>query len=119
MNRAQNTKPYISIWAHSGVNELTLNQVLYGIEEEGVPVKLTRKEEMNPLVLAHEAAGESTLHIGLGISLNWAVISTEALAEDSPYTVYKFGLTPECDRTIGSNTARLVKRMPLQPIEGK
>ena len=101
-------RPTINLAVHEGIGDEQLTQVLLGIEEEGVPSRVERLPELNPLTLAHRAATSSRLGIGLGIALDYVVITTEKLPERRPYLA---------DRIIGSNAARLVKRLPLREPE--
>ena len=77
-------RPTINIAVHEGIGDGQLTQVLLGMEEEGVPSRIERLSEMNPLVLAHRAATSSRLGIGLGIALDYVVITTEKLPERAP-----------------------------------
>ncbi len=106
-------RPTIRLRLNDQVPEAQVAEVLHGIEEEGVPVELTRHAERNPLILAHEASVESRLGVGIGISLNFVVITTEKLPESRPYLVEHLNHGEASDRAAGANAARLVKRMPL------
>ncbi|NHB84674.1 glycerol dehydratase reactivation factor [Tessaracoccus sp. HDW20] len=106
------TPPSILIHVHDQVPGDDLVTLLLGIEEEGVPVELTRHAELNPLKLAHAAAVASKLGIGIGVSLDYVVITTEKLPEDRPY-IARF-LADVDGRLIGGDAARVVKRLPLR-----
>lgn len=106
--------PSILLHSHVAVPESSLVPLLLGIEEEGVPVEVHRFEELNPLPLAHDAAVSSRLGIGLGVALDYVVITTDKLPEGRPYIARFFGKDPEDDRVVGANAARLVKRIPLR-----
>ena len=110
-------RPTINLAVHEGIGDGQLTQVLLGIEEEGVPSRVDRLSELNPLVLAHRAATSSRLGIGLGIALDYVVITTEKLPEQRPYLAHFLGRSEQADRIIGSNAARLVKRLPLREPE--
>ena len=110
-------RPTINLAVHEGVGDEQLTQVLLGIEEEGVPSRVDRLPELTPLVLAHRAATSSRLGIGLGIALDYVVITTEKLPEQRPYLAHFLGSSEQADRIIGSNAARLVKRLPLREPE--
>lgn len=110
-------RPTINLAVHEGVSDEQLTQVLLGIEEEGVPSRVDRLSELNPLTLAHRAATSSRLGIGLGIALDYVVITTEKLPERRPYLAHFLGRSEQADRIIGSNAARLVKRLPLREPE--
>ena len=106
-------RPTINLAVHEGIGDEQLTQVLLGIEEEGVPSRVERLSELNPLVLAHRAATSSRL----GIALDYVVITTEKLPERRPYLAHFLGRSEQADRIIGSNAARLVKRLPLREPE--
>lgn len=106
-------RPTIRVRVHNDITDADIAEVLYGIEEEGVPTNVTRHEQLNPLTLAHEASIESRLGIGVGISLGYVVITTEKLPPERPYLVTTLHQAPRIGRAAGSNAARLVKRMPL------
>ena len=111
------TPPSISVRVHNDVTGDDLMPLLLGIEEEGVPVEVTRHEELNPLKLAHAAAIESKLGIGIGVALDYVVITTEKLPEDRPY-IARFLADAE-GRIIGGNAARVVKRLPLRRFDAQ
>jgi hypothetical protein len=45
------------------------------------------------------------------VALEYAVVTTEKLPEGRPYIAAVLG---EADRIVGSNAARIVKRIPLR-----
>jgi hypothetical protein len=110
MNR---DRPTIRLRLNDDIPDVRIAEVLHGVEEEGVPVEVTRHAERNPLVLAHDASLESRLGIGIGISLDFVVITTEKLPAGRPYLVENLNRAEASDRAAGANAARLVKRMPL------
>lgn len=112
-------RPTIRVRLNERLDEARIAQVLYGVEEEGVPVELTRHAELNPLVLAHEASLESRLGIGIGVGLDFVVITTEKLPTDRPYLADVLNRSDSSDRRAGSNAARLVKRMPLSDMNAE
>ena len=109
-------RPTIRLRANDRLTDELFAEVLHGIEEEGVPVEVTRHAELNPLVLAHQASLESRLGIGIGVSLDYVVITTEKLPEGRPYLAASLHRDPRIDRAAGANAARLVKRMPLHDL---
>lgn len=106
-------RPTIRLQLNDQIPESRVAEVLHGIEEEGVPVEVTRHDERNPLTLAHEASLESRLGVGIGISLDFVVVTTEKLARGRPYLVEHLNRGETSDRAVGANAARLVKRTPL------
>lgn len=110
----RDTPPSILIRVHNDISGDDLMPLLLGIEEEGVPVEVSRHDELNPLRLAHAAAIESRLGIGIGVALDYVVITTEKLPEDEPYIAR---LLADVDgRLFGGNAARVVKRVPLRSV---
>ena len=109
-------RPTIRVRLNDRIEEVRIAELLYGVEEEGVPVEVTRYAELNPLVLAHEASLESRLGIGIGVSLDHIVITTEKLSPDRPYLAAILNRSASSDRKAGANAARLVKRMPLSDL---
>ncbi len=110
-------RPTINLAVHSQVHEQNLTHLLLGMEEEGVPWAIERHDELNPLTLAHQAATSSRLGIGIGVALDYVVITTDKLPEQRPYLAHHLGTSVTADRVIGSNAARLVKRLPLRLVE--
>lgn len=110
-------KPTIGVYVHTDITDEAIADIRYGIEEEGVPDRVVRLEQLNPLELAHEAALSSRLGVGIGISLEYAVITTEKLPSGKPYMATILNGDPLHDRAVGINAARLVKRVPLIPLD--
>lgn len=109
-------RPTIRLRLNDRVDPSRIAEVLHGVEEEGVPVQVTTHAELNPLLLAHEASLESRLGLGIGISLDHVVITTEKLPADRPYLAAVLNRSATSDRRAGANAARLVKRMPLSDL---
>ena len=62
-------------------------------------------------MIGHNPATPGGLGIGVGVALEYVVITTEKLPEGRPYIAVLLG---EADRIVGSNAARIVKRIPLR-----
>ncbi len=116
MSPSSSNRPSIVIALSEGYDRRRLGDLLLGIEEEGVPARVVELEQINPLVLAHRAAQEAILDVGIGIALDYVVVTTEKLPQERPYMAYWFATSAQADRTIGGNAARLVKRMPLRVV---
>ena len=106
-------RPSIVIGAHRAITDRQLREILLGMEEEGVPYLVDRSAELNPLVLAHEASLRSRLGVGMGVSLDYVVITTEKLPPERPYIADELNHNAASDRALGANAARIVKRLPL------
>lgn len=109
-------RPTIRVRLSDRIPDSRIVEVLHGIEEEGVPVEVTHHPEQNPLQLAHDASLESRLGVGIGIGLDFVVITTEKLPAERPYLVENLNRADASDRAVGANAARLVKRMPLTDL---
>jgi hypothetical protein len=92
-------------------------ELLHGIEEEGVPYRLEESDIADVKALSYEAAISSNLAVGLGITRDKAALHFEKLPADSPLYVIDREIDKNHLRDLGSNAARLVKRMPLNDIE--
>lgn len=90
--------------------------VLLGIEEEGIPYEVEAVHCSDVLELAHEASINSRLGVGVGISKEGVVLQYEKLDKAAPLFRIKFYQTDQF-RNIGSNAARLVKKMPFRSLD--
>lgn len=106
-------RPSIIVAVNAAIRPEQLTEVLLGIEEEGIPHDVSTSDEINPLTLAHEASTQSRLGVGVGISLDYAVVTTEKLAPGRPYIARHLNQRADWDRALGANAARIVKRIPL------
>lgn len=106
-------RPTVKIWVHTTITDADLESILLGAEEEGVPVEVERRDELNPLKLAHDASEASVLGVGVGVALDYVVITTEKLPEGRPYIVRHLNAGEASDRALGASAARIVKRLPL------
>lgn len=107
-------------------SESLIEHVEHGIEEEGVPWVVQRAEDNDSdsnhqrhdsTAIAHQAASDSGLKIGIGVSEAGELALHHArLAADHPLFSVTDATTLEA-RTIGTNAARLAKRMPLKPLD--
>jgi len=106
-------QPAIVVMVPQTAKAAEFAEIGLGIEEEGVPYRVCRAAEDDALPLAHRAAAESRLGVGIGICRNRAVITTDKLPESRPYLVATLGESPDRDRQVGTNSARIAKRQPL------
>ena len=95
-------------------NEGALEKILLGAEEEGIPVEVVKVEGDDALKLAHDASKSSVLLIGIGISSTEGVVQYSQLAMDKPIERAKLTEEEIILRELGSNAARLAKRIPLR-----
>lgn len=97
-----------------------------GIEEEGVPWEnqpieadesRSNQRRNDSTTVAHQAASNSGLKIGIGVSEDGDLTLHHArLADDEPLFSVTNATTLEA-RTVGTNAARLAKRMPLKSLD--
>jgi hypothetical protein len=90
--------------------------VLLGIEEEGIPYDFQPKDTSDVLELASEASKSSRVGVGIGISKEGIVLQYEKLEKEAPLFRIKIYQT-DLYRKIGSNAARLVKKMPFKSLD--
>ncbi|WP_206460696.1 glycerol dehydratase reactivase beta/small subunit family protein [Anaerovorax sp. IOR16] len=111
----EESKPTIIIHANKdfGGGDI-LNQICYGIEEEGIPYEVILVGECsNHVKMAYDACQQSRLGVGIGVSDGYVALHYEKLREDSPLFNVSTHEGIEKIRAIGQNSARLVKRMPF------
>ncbi|MFC7008443.1 glycerol dehydratase reactivase beta/small subunit family protein [Halalkalicoccus salilacus] len=109
-----------------GSDDSAIDQLERGIEEEGVPWTVQRVEaddsgsdcqSDNSTAVAHQAASDSGLKIGIGVSEDGELALHHArLPEDDPLFNVANATAREA-RTVGTNAARLAKHMPLKPLD--
>jgi hypothetical protein len=108
-----------------GTEPSAIKWVEHGVEEEGVPWSIRSLEEEsdidhseNRLVeLAYQAASDSRLKIGVVISQDDDIVLHHArLPADEPLFSVVTATRVEA-KTIGTNAARLAKRMPLKSLD--
>ncbi|WP_228546430.1 glycerol dehydratase reactivase beta/small subunit family protein [Halegenticoccus tardaugens] len=86
-----------------------------GLEEEGVSWVVQSGFEGDGIAVAHEAAIESSLKIGVSVQHSRIVIHHKQLPTDNPVFDVS-AVTSASARTLGSNSARLAKGTPLKPV---
>jgi len=107
-------RPEVVIY-FAAADEALLPAVLAGLEEQSVPWR-SAPEQGPAGDLAGRAARESLLNVGLGISGGGVVLHLAQLGQDIPLFSGRPD-SPEKARAFGENAGRLVKGLPLVPIE--
>lgn len=107
-------------------SEPLIEPLEHGIEEEGVPWAIERieaddsgsdRQRTGSTAVAHQAASDSGLKIGIGVSPDGEIALHHArLPEDDPLFSVADAAASEA-RTVGTNAARLAKHMPLKPLD--
>lgn len=109
-------RPSVMIYTSLADQDL-LGEVLAGIEEEGVPFQV--QERTGTLdELAFEAAAESVLGTGIGMSGACAAMQIAGLPKGKNVFELNSPRFRQC-RNLGANSARAVKKLPFKPIYGK
>ncbi|OPX09510.1 hypothetical protein B1790_15510 [Mycobacterium sp. AT1] len=92
------------------------NEVLAGIEEEGVPSIVERpRNRTDAEALARMAAGRSSLSVGVGIDADGRVsVQHDKLPEPLSELASGGPAEPTVARILGHNAARIVVGIPLR-----
>lgn len=115
--RIYGDKPVVKVYYDKkNIREDQLRSILYGIEEEGIPFEVAGKSETDAIALAYKACNESRLGVGVGVGKDDIVLHYEKLDQTKPiFCVSR--KKPANNRILGSNAARLVKRMPFKDFK--
>ena len=98
--------PSIFVYCSLGINEVDIEEILWGIEEEGIPFILKNKD-----------LNDSKLSVGIGVNSKGDVsLTINKLKEEEPLFFINLEKGNTCLRSLGANGARLVKGMPLKNI---
>lgn len=95
----------------------SLKQLLYGIEEEGIPYEVLTHSGSTALTLAWEACLDSRLEVGIGLDNELLILHYRKLEADKPLFIIPARAPEEELRALGANAARLVKRLPFKPLK--
>ena len=110
------SKPNVRVLLSPDASPAALRQLTLGMEEEGIPWEESTKQGMDALNLAWEAAQASRLEVGLGLDRQFVVLHYSKLDQDQP--LYRVpARQADQVRAIGANAARLVKKLPLKPLD--
>lgn len=89
-------------------------EVLLGIEEEGIPVFI-REQPMDGLVqCAWQAAQDSPLLVGIACDESTLVVHYKNLPVSAPLFTLALNQSHRTHRHTGNNAARLVKGLPFR-----
>lgn len=106
------SKPAILIYTYEPDADF-LREICAGIEEEGLLYEITGKQTDNVDELAHQAAEDSMLGSGIGISHQTVAMQMARLAQGKNVFRYYMPTYPQC-RMLGENSARAVKKVMFQ-----
>ncbi len=112
----QAAKPSIHIYTVDGASTVLLKCLQNGIEEEGIPTDIKILDLGDTIQTAYEAANNSQLEVGIAIDNGFAVLHYRKLPLDEP--LFKIRVNdPDKVRSLGANAGRLVKKLPLKPLQ--
>lgn len=106
-------KPSIQLYADPGCSTDYLQEIMLGMEEEGIPWEFTETSG-KAIELAFSAAQNSNLEVGVGIDSENIVLHYKKLKPEEPLFQVPTYEGAAVARNVGSNAARLVKKLPLK-----
>ncbi len=113
MDQSIVSKPTILLYVTQHISEEVLKPVLYGIEEEGLPVVI-EPHIGNHMTLADLASRNSALSVGIGVDDEAIVLTYKNIpSHQFIYRLTGYAQYPDSLRTLGVNAARLVKGNPF------
>ena len=109
------SRPAVLVYRHPGTPAAALRQVCAGVEEEGVPTDVQDVPGVDDATaLAHAAAGESRLGVGIGLDASGAAaVHHGTLPAGTPVAATPAGAPAAEWRRAGRIAARVVKHLPL------
>lgn len=113
-----NLQPAILISLSGKHHQEALSEVMFGIEEEGIPYRLEEIKKEDVLNAAYDAARRSDLSVGLSCDQESIVVHFRNLPMEYPlFSLSRYHLKDkQILRSLGSNAARLVKRTPFKDL---
>ncbi|MBA7801024.1 glycerol dehydratase reactivase beta/small subunit family protein [Citrobacter freundii] len=90
------------------------NDVLLGIEEEGIPFVVQESHSADIILSAWLAACQSPLLVGIGCNREQLVVHYKNLPTSAPLFTLMYHQDSHARRCIGNNAARLVKGIPFR-----
>lgn len=103
--------PSIYLYHSHGFNDLDrINEILWGMEEEGIPYEVIGQNYESSEELSHIASQQSKLSVGIGIDKYGKITLTHnKLKKEEP--LFTASLDDEANslRSLGANAGRLVK----------
>lgn len=113
MDQSIISKPTILLYATQYISEDILKPLLYGIEEEGLPVVIEFHSGTH-MELANLASCNSALSVGIGVDEQAIVLTYKNIpAHQFIYRLSGYSHYPNSLRTLGVDAARLVKGNPF------
>ena len=91
----------------------TWNEVLLGIEEEGIPFHIQQIPSGEVIDSAWQAARQSPLLVGIACDREKLIVHYKNLPASAPLFTLMYQQDNHARRSIGNNAARLVKGIPF------
>lgn len=125
LNQIKIEKPSIKIFCSADVESRVIEEICFGIEEEGLPYEIFEEEGKDIFELSYGSCAASRLGVGIGVNRWEVAIQVDKLKKNRPLFLRKLTqdgqvraengeeLSP---RRIGTNAARFVKGMRLRLI---
>ena len=107
-------KPDICVMRTTSASPDVLREVFLGMEEEGIPWHVSTHDSGDANELARLASVESRLEVGVGVDDKNVALRFTKLTTDAPLFQAPAQPGSEQVRTIGTNAARLIKRLPFK-----
>ncbi|NFN76975.1 glycerol dehydratase [Clostridium botulinum] len=104
--------PTICLYHSSNLEDLTkFNEILWGLEEEGIPCNISSKEDsLSSEELSHMASQDSKLAVGIGIDKSGKItLNLNKLKKYEPLFTVSLNDEDKVLRALGANAGRLVK----------
>ncbi|MEK0009906.1 glycerol dehydratase reactivase beta/small subunit family protein [Escherichia albertii] len=92
----------------------TWNEVLLGIEEEGIPFHIQQIPSGEAIDSAWQAARQSPLLVGIACDREKLIVHYKNLPTSAPLFTLMYQQDNHARRSIGNNAARLVKGIPFR-----
>ncbi|EFL1981388.1 TPA: glycerol dehydratase reactivase beta/small subunit family protein [Escherichia coli] len=89
-------------------------EVLLGIEEEGIPFVIQCQATGEVITCAWQAARQSPLLVGIACDRETLVVHYKNLPTSAPLFTLTYQQDSHAQRSIGNNAARLVKGIPFR-----
>jgi len=114
-------KPVIHVYhCHQIKDTSCIKQLLFGMEEEGVPCFIEAREERTAQELGYKAAESSNLGVGVGIGEDGTVVlHYNKLKQEEPLFLTSLHGGRTALRALGANAARLVKGVPFKSMSAE
>lgn len=106
-----NNKPQIIVFCSDKVKEENIKEILWGIEEEGIPHYLEFLPDED-IVKVRFTSGR--LEVGIGVKKDGSIILNSRKYDKEYIEKCSINDSETTLRNIGSNSARLVKGLPLK-----